>query len=120
MSPVEDSRQPGLFVPPPGGVPLVEALGVVSLPDLGAMDVPEGHREGWRQAPDQHLPEGPLPAAVHPLGPGDGQVGLPHPHEELVILEAPAPVLVTHAVHEGVVLPRCRVVRWYMEVTLVW
>ena len=29
------------------------------------------------------------------------EVGLPHPHEELVILEPPAPVLVAHSVHLG-------------------
>ena len=46
-APVEYSRQPSLLVPPPGGISLVVALGVVPLPDLGAVDVPEGHREGW-------------------------------------------------------------------------
>ena len=87
---VQGVGEPRLLVPPPGRVPLVVALGVVPGPVLG----------------DVHVTEGAALPCPDPLGSLDHEVGLTHAHKELVILQTPAPVLVTHPVQLGEHLAR--------------
>ena len=80
---VDSVGHPGLLVQPPGQVPLVVALGLVSGPLLAAVKVTES----------------PSPPSSDPAGLLHHDVPPPHPHVELVVLQAPAPVLVAHPVH---------------------
>ena len=79
---VDRVGHPGLLVQPPGEVPLVVALGLVSAPLLVAVEVTEG----------------PGPTSPDPGGSLHHDVPPPHSHVELIVLQAPAPVLVAHPV----------------------
>ena len=82
---VEGCGEASLPVSSPGGISLVVAFSIVPLPVLVLVAV--------------QMPECSLPASPDPCRPLYSKVSLPHPHEELVILQPPPPVLVTHPVH---------------------
>jgi len=80
---VDRVGDPGLLVKPPGQIPLVVTLGLVSAPLLGAVEVTEGSS----------------PTSSDPGGSLHHDVPSSHSHVELIVLQAPAPVLVAHTIH---------------------